>query len=111
MVNCAYDAFITEYGITWSITFSFLRSTTYKSLNLEVTVKYTQGSWIGSLGTDVVRMPKGINGTSIINIATIFQSENFFLKGVQWQGILGLAYSTLAKVNYISYSSGFLYEN
>lgn len=43
-------------------------------------------------------MPKGINGTYIINIATIFQSENFFLKGIQWQGILGLAYSTLAKV-------------
>ncbi|XP_058041735.1 beta-secretase 2 isoform X2 [Ahaetulla prasina] len=74
------------------------KSSTYKSMNVEVTVKYTQGSWIGILGTDVIRMPKGINGTYIINIATIFQSENFFLKGIQWQGILGLAYSTLAKV-------------
>ncbi|XP_070800383.1 beta-secretase 2 [Pituophis catenifer annectens] len=73
------------------------KSNTYKSLNVEVTVKYTQGSWIGILGTDVIRMPKGINGTYIINIATIFQSENFFLKGIQWQGILGLAYSILAK--------------
>uniref|UniRef100_A0A8C5SWH0 Beta-secretase 2 n=1 Tax=Laticauda laticaudata TaxID=8630 RepID=A0A8C5SWH0_LATLA len=77
--------------------FNTEKSSTYKSLNAEVTVKYTQGSWNGILGTDVVRMPKGINGTYIINIATIFQSENFFLKGIQWQGILGLAYSTLAK--------------
>ncbi|XP_061483596.1 beta-secretase 2 isoform X1 [Rhineura floridana] len=72
-------------------------SSTYKSLGIEVTVKYTQGSWIGTLGTDVITMPKGINGTFTINIVTISQSENFFLKGVQWHGILGLAYDALAK--------------
>ncbi|KAM6448309.1 beta-secretase 2 isoform 1-T1 [Liasis olivaceus] len=77
--------------------FNAEKSSTYKSLDVEVTVKYTQGSWTGILGTDVISMPKGINGTYVINIATIFQSENFFLKGVQWQGILGLAYSALAK--------------
>ncbi|XP_020644988.3 beta-secretase 2 isoform X1 [Pogona vitticeps] len=73
------------------------KSSTYRSLGIEVTVKYTQGSWTGTLGTDVITMPKGINGTYTINIATIFQSENFFLKGIEWQGILGLAYDTLAK--------------
>ncbi|XP_015283602.1 PREDICTED: beta-secretase 2 [Gekko japonicus] len=77
--------------------FDTKKSSTYWSLGTEVTVKYTQGSWTGTLGTDVITMPKGINGTYTINIATIFQSDNFFLKGVKWHGILGLAYSVLAK--------------
>ncbi|XP_053242746.1 beta-secretase 2 [Podarcis raffonei] len=72
-------------------------SSTYKLLGTVVSVKYTQGSWIGTLGTDVVTIPKGINGTFTINIVTISESENFFLKGVQWHGILGLAYDALAK--------------
>ncbi|KAF7251049.1 Beta-secretase 2 [Varanus komodoensis] len=73
------------------------KSSTYKPLGTEVTVKYTQGSWTGTLGTDVITMPKGINGSYTINIATIFQSEQFFLKGIKWQGILGLAYDSLAR--------------
>ncbi|XP_051869238.1 beta-secretase 2 [Pristis pectinata] len=73
------------------------RSTTYKSLNLDVSVRYTQGSWMGQLGTDVMTIPKGLNGTVTINIATILQSEDFFLPGIKWQGILGLAYRMLAK--------------
>lgn len=79
--------------------FSFWRSSTYKSQGIDVTVKYSQGSWTGVLGTDVITIPKGIDGSYTINIATIFESENFFLPGVQWHGILGLAYGTLAKVN------------
>nr|XP_060626280.1 beta-secretase 2 [Anolis sagrei ordinatus] len=77
--------------------FNSEKSSTYKPLGIDVAVKYTQGSWIGTLGTDVITMPKGINGTYTINIATIFQSENFFLQGIQWQGILGLAYAALSK--------------
>ncbi|XP_042312965.1 beta-secretase 2 [Sceloporus undulatus] len=73
------------------------KSSTYIPLGVEVSVKYTQGSWTGTLGTDIITMPKGINGTYTINIATISQSENFFLKGIKWQGILGLAYDALAK--------------
>ncbi|XP_027304886.3 beta-secretase 2 isoform X3 [Anas acuta] len=72
-------------------------SSTYKSQGIDVTVKYSQGSWTGVLGTDVITIPKGIDGSYTINIATIFESENFFLPGVQWHGILGLAYGTLAK--------------
>ncbi|KAH0624819.1 hypothetical protein JD844_032653 [Phrynosoma platyrhinos] len=74
------------------------KSSTYMPLGIEVSVKYTQGSWIGTLGTDIITMPKGINGTYTINIATISQSDNFFLKGIKWQGILGLAYDALAKI-------------
>ncbi|XP_068543818.1 beta-secretase 2 isoform X2 [Anas acuta] len=73
-------------------------SSTYKSQGIDVTVKYSQGSWTGVLGTDVITIPKGIDGSYTINIATIFESENFFLPGVQWHGILGLAYGTLAKM-------------
>ncbi|NP_001083216.1 beta-secretase 2 S homeolog precursor [Xenopus laevis] len=72
-------------------------STSYQHLNTEVTVRYTQGSWTGLLGKDVVSMPKGVNGTFLINIASILQSDNFFLPNINWQGILGLAYSTLSK--------------
>uniref|UniRef100_A0A8D0ED71 Beta-secretase 2 n=1 Tax=Salvator merianae TaxID=96440 RepID=A0A8D0ED71_SALMN len=77
--------------------FNAAKSKTFKSLGVEVTVKYTQGSWTGILGTDVITMPKGINGTYTVNIVTIFESEKFFLKGVKWHGILGLAYDILAK--------------
>ncbi|XP_062371200.1 beta-secretase 2 [Cinclus cinclus] len=72
-------------------------SSTYRSQGIEVTVKYSQGSWTGVLGTDVITMPKGLDGSYTINIATILESENFFLPGVKWHGILGLAYDALAK--------------
>uniref|UniRef100_A0A8D0GCP2 Beta-secretase 2 n=1 Tax=Sphenodon punctatus TaxID=8508 RepID=A0A8D0GCP2_SPHPU len=86
----ASDPDVTSY-------FDTEKSSTYESLDTEVTVKYTQGSWTGNLGRDIITIPKGINGTYTINIATILQSENFFLPGVKWHGILGLAYDVLAK--------------
>uniref|UniRef100_A0A8C8S7E6 Beta-secretase 2 n=1 Tax=Pelusios castaneus TaxID=367368 RepID=A0A8C8S7E6_9SAUR len=72
-------------------------SSTYESQGIDVTVRYTQGSWTGMLGTDVITVPKGINGSYTINIATILESEDFFLPGIKWHGILGLAYGALAK--------------
>ncbi|KAF4020620.1 hypothetical protein G4228_012283 [Cervus hanglu yarkandensis] len=74
------------------------RSSTYRPKGFDVTVKYTQGSWTGLVGEDVVTIPKGFNSSYLVNIATIFESENFFLPGIRWNGILGLAYATLAKV-------------
>ncbi|XP_047575731.1 beta-secretase 2 isoform X2 [Lutra lutra] len=74
------------------------RSSTYRSKGFDVTVKYTQGSWTGFVGEDVVTIPKGFNSSFLVNIATIFESENFFLPGIKWNGILGLAYAALAKV-------------
>ncbi|PNI55673.1 BACE2 isoform 1 [Pan troglodytes] len=73
------------------------RSSTYRSKGFDVTVKYTQGSWTGFVGEDFVTIPKGFNTSFLVNIATIFESENFFLPGIKWNGILGLAYATLAK--------------
>lgn len=74
------------------------RSSTYSPKGFDVTVKYTQGSWTGSVGEDLVTIPKGFNSSFLVNIATIFESENFFLPGIEWNGILGLAYAALAKV-------------
>uniref|UniRef100_A0A8C0PGM4 Beta-secretase 2 n=1 Tax=Canis lupus familiaris TaxID=9615 RepID=A0A8C0PGM4_CANLF len=72
-------------------------SSTYRSKGFDVTVKYTQGSWTGFVGEDFVTIPKGFNSSFLVNIATIFESENFFLPGIKWNGILGLAYAALAK--------------
>lgn len=66
-----------------------------------VAVKYTQGNWEGELGIDRVSLPQGPNGTITVNIAVILSSEGFFLLGVNWQGILGLAYPMLARVREI----------
>lgn len=73
-------------------------SGTYQSSGRTVAVRYTQGNWEGELGTDRVSIPNGPNGSATINIAAILSSEGFFLPGVNWQGILGLAYPMLARV-------------
>lgn len=71
-------------------------SSTYQSLGVDVTVRYTQGSWSGVLGKDLIRV-KGLNESFVVNIASIMESESFFMPQINWQGILGLAYRTLAK--------------
>ncbi|XP_012730269.1 LOW QUALITY PROTEIN: beta-secretase 2 [Fundulus heteroclitus] len=72
-------------------------SSTYESTGRSVAVRYTQGSWEGELGTDLVTIPKGPNGSIAINIAGILSSDGFFLPEIKWQGILGLAYPALAR--------------
>ncbi|KAJ3590645.1 hypothetical protein NHX12_008595 [Muraenolepis orangiensis] len=89
-VAAAPHAFITHY-------FNTGLSTTFQASDRAVAVRYTQGNWEGGLGTDRVSIPKGPNGTITINIAGITASDGFFLSGVNWQGILGLAYPLLAR--------------
>ncbi|XP_072317167.1 beta-secretase 2 [Eucyclogobius newberryi] len=89
-VAAALHPFITHY-------FNTTLSSTYVSTGRTVMVQYTQGNWEGELGIDHVSIPKGLNGTITINIAAILSSESFFLPGINWQGILGLAYPTLAR--------------
>jgi hypothetical protein len=74
-------------------------STTYQPTGRTVAVRYTQGNWEGGLGIDRVSIPKGPNQTIVINIAAISASEGFYLPGVNWQGILGMAYPLLARVS------------
>ncbi|MCI4390675.1 hypothetical protein PGIGA_G00125370 [Pangasianodon gigas] len=72
-------------------------SSTYRTSGMSVSVRYTQGDWQGELGSDFVTIPQGPNGTILINIAAILTSDGFFLPGINWQGILGLAYPLLAR--------------
>ncbi|XP_045930498.1 beta-secretase 2 isoform X1 [Micropterus dolomieu] len=89
-VAAAPHPFITHY-------FNTELSSTYESVGRTVAVRYTQGNWEGELGIDRVSIPKGPNGTIITNIAAILSSDSFFLPGINWQGILGLAYPMLAR--------------
>ncbi|XP_028429661.1 beta-secretase 2 [Perca flavescens] len=89
-VAAAPHPFITHY-------FNTALSSTYQSVGRTVAVRYTQGNWEGELGVDRVSIPQGLNGTVSINIAAILSSDGFFLPGVNWQGILGLAYPMLAR--------------
>lgn len=89
-VAAAPHPFITHY-------FNPALSSTYVSTGIDVSVRYTQGNWEGELGVDHVSISKGPNGTITINIAAILSSEGFFLPGINWQGILGLAYPKLAR--------------
>ena len=100
-----YTAFL-ESGLHLFFLFSYVfdsspvfRSSSYHSAGQTVSVQYTQGNWEGELGIDRVSIPKGPNGTVIVNIAAIISSEGFFLPGINWQGILGLAYPMLARVS------------
>ncbi len=67
-------------------------------LRRPVAVPYTQGNWEGQLLTDFVKFIDGPNATVRVNVAAIMSSENFFINGSNWEGILGLGYSRLAKV-------------
>ncbi|XP_074497683.1 beta-secretase 2 [Sebastes fasciatus] len=89
-VAAAPHPFITHY-------FNTALSSTYQTAGRTVAVRYTQGNWEGELSTDSVSIPKGLNGSVTINIAAILSSDGFFLPGVNWQGILGLAYPMLAR--------------
>ncbi|KAL4647246.1 beta-secretase 2-like [Arapaima gigas] len=89
-VAAAPHPYVTHY-------FDTALSRTYRSSGIVVSVKYTQGYWEGELGVDRVSIPKGPNGTISVNIAPILTSDGFFLPGVNWQGILGLAYPMLAR--------------
>ena len=59
---------------------------------------YTQGKWAGFLAQDTVAMP-GLDTTiPDATIACITESQNFFINGSHWEGILGLGYAEIARV-------------
>ncbi|KAL7851462.1 hypothetical protein AOLI_G00218180 [Acnodon oligacanthus] len=89
-VAAASHPYVTTY-------FNRALSSTYQTSGRAVAVRYTQGNWEGELGTDLISIPQGPNGTITINIAAILTSDGFFLPGINWQGILGLAYPLLAR--------------
>ncbi len=79
-------------------------SSSYRDLGRSVYVPYTQGRWEGELGTDLLSIPHGPNVSLRANIASITQSDRFFINGSNWEGILGLAYAEIARVIFLSLS-------
>ncbi|XP_066934058.1 beta-secretase 1-like [Clytia hemisphaerica] len=73
------------------------QSKTFVPLNRPVAVPYTQGNWQGELGTDFIQFIDALNVTVNVNVALIKSSENFFINGSNWEGILGLGYTHLSK--------------
>ncbi|GAB6018642.1 Beta-site APP-cleaving enzyme [Chamberlinius hualienensis] len=74
-------------------------SQTFKYTGTRVFAPYTQGSWEGDLGTDIVGFSNAPELSVSSYVATITKSENFFINGSNWQGILGLAYPPIARPN------------
>ncbi|XP_066512344.1 beta-secretase 2-like [Hoplias malabaricus] len=77
--------------------FNTALSSTYRTGGRPVLVRYIQGNWEGQLGSDLISIPQGLNSSITVNIAAILASDGFFLPGINWQGILGLAYPSLAR--------------
>ena len=71
------------------------RSHSFVDLHQMVSVPYTQGMWTGYLGRDTIAFSPSLSVTG--NIACITQSENFFINGSHWHGILGLGFATIAR--------------
>ena len=46
----------------------------------------------------MIQFVDGLNATVNVNVALIKSSENFFINGSNWEGILGLGYTHLSKV-------------
>ena len=80
----------------------FFRSSTYRDIGKTVEVPYTEGKWSGVLGNDVVSITSLPNVTVHANIACITESEQFYINGSSWQGILGLGYANIARVRFKS---------
>ena len=73
----------------------------YRDIGKTVEVPYTEGKWSGVLGNDVVSITSLPNVTVHANIACITESEQFYINGSNWQGILGLGYANIARVRII----------
>ncbi|MPC53585.1 Beta-secretase 1 [Portunus trituberculatus] len=79
--------------------FEAKNSSSFVDLGKEVEVGYTQGSWSGRLGKDVVLFPalQTVTTPHLVDLVLITSSHNFYVNNSQWQGIVGLAFPVLAK--------------
>ena len=74
----------------------------FHELRTEVSVSYTGGSWNGMLAKDLISVGNSDTNQSIEAYITLIKSSrDFFIKGAEWEGIMGLAYPPLAKVRAI----------
>lgn len=72
----------------------------FQHFGTKVSVSYTGGEWSGTMARDKISIMDSQNVSRPIDadIALIDFSKDFFIKGTEWEGIMGLAYSSLAKV-------------
>lgn len=63
-------------------------------------IEYSQGSFNGYLGTDVMWF--ATFHVNDVSVAIIEESSNFFGSDPQWQGIMGLAFDSLMKVTMVT---------
>lgn len=79
-----------------SIIVSPCRSSTYQDLGKSAKVSYTSGKWEGKLSRDVI----SVDGSLAVRayVVLITKATDFYIKEAEWVGILGMAYSKLAKV-------------
>ena len=71
-------------------------SSSYRDLGKTVQVSYTAGSWTGRLAKDSISI--GDSNPVESFLVVIESAEDFYIKNADWVGIMGLAYSNLAKV-------------
>ena len=76
----------------------------FENLGTDVSISYTGGQWSGTLARDIVSIDASQEGAHSTShsakayITLIKSSDDFFINDAAWEGILGLAYSSLAKV-------------
>ncbi|XP_031556504.1 beta-secretase 2-like [Actinia tenebrosa] len=86
-----------EYGRKCQIdTFYFpSKSSTAKNLHIPIETQYGKGAWSGNIYRDIVGFP-GDGPKTVAEFAVIRNEKDFFLKNSINEGILGLAYRSLA---------------
>ena len=78
------------------------RSSTFRSEEAPVSMRYAQGSWEGTLASDMFWFA-ATNSNAVtqqpharVQFACILRSEEFYLEGATWAGIVGLGYEALS---------------
>lgn len=79
--------------------FVFNESLTFRLTNDNVSLHYVDGDWTGLMGLDVFNLCLENDCTIICNISCMLTMENMFDTDSQYQGIIGMAYSSLAHPN------------
>ena len=83
-----------------SICSSIVQLANFRDLSTEVSVLYTSGEWSGTLASDMISVisSQGASPPTEAYVALIESSKDFFIRGAEWEGIMGMAYPALAKV-------------
>lgn len=76
--------------------FAYNKSRTFHPTNNNVQMQYMKGSWSGIMGLEMFNLCPEKDCTVICNISCILTSDNMFYKNSTQQGIIGLAYSSIA---------------